>query len=83
MRDFPARHDGALDIRQFHFVIHLCKFYRHRKDSFRFELIGVHDCWATLVRRVLRVSGSGRKSHCASAPVPPEPPPAPSGATSL
>jgi hypothetical protein len=27
---------------------------------------------AVLVRRVLRVSGSGMKSHCASAPVPPE-----------
>ena len=26
-----------------------------------------------LVRRFLRVSGSGRKSHCATAPVPPEP----------
>jgi hypothetical protein len=36
-------------------------------------LSGVRACLATLVRRVLRVSGSGMKSHCASAPVPPEP----------
>jgi hypothetical protein len=34
MRDFPARHDSALDIRQFHFVTHLCKCRRRRKDSF-------------------------------------------------
>jgi hypothetical protein len=34
---------------------------------------GVRACLAALVRRVLRVSGSGRKSHCASAPVLPEP----------
>jgi hypothetical protein len=46
---------------------------RSRKDSFRFELIGVRACLPALVRRVLRVSGSGLKSHCASAPVPPEP----------
>jgi hypothetical protein len=36
------------------------------------NLSGVRACLAALVRRVLRVSGSGMKSHCASAPVPPE-----------
>jgi hypothetical protein len=33
---------------------------------------GVRACIAALVRRILRVSGSGWKSRCASAPVPPE-----------
>jgi hypothetical protein len=37
------------------------------------NLSGVRACLAVLVRRVLRVDGSGMKSHCASAPVPPEP----------
>jgi hypothetical protein len=37
------------------------------------NLSGVRACWPVLVRRVLWVAGSGMKSHCASAPVPPEP----------
>ena len=37
------------------------------------NLSGVRACLAALVRRVLRVDGSGMKSHCATAPVPPEP----------
>jgi hypothetical protein len=36
------------------------------------NLSGVRASLAALVRRVLRVSGFGIKSHCASAPVPPE-----------
>ena len=39
----------------------------------RLGQLRVHVCLAALVRRVLRVHGSGMKSHCASAPVPPEP----------
>jgi hypothetical protein len=38
-----------------------------------FEFIRRPRLLGAFVRRVLRVSGSGLKSHCASAPVPPEP----------
>jgi hypothetical protein len=36
------------------------------------NLSGIRACWPALVGRVLRADGSGMKSHCASAPVPPE-----------